>query len=173
MEEDYYIEEEEFEEEKEEKQNRTFIILVAVLGGLLALGICAFVVWAVVGNRWIQDFTQGQNASIQSTNEAVAIALDETATAEAQPTATHTLVPTDTPAPTSTPTPTTMPPSPTPSRAPATVRPTITRRPTATATAETTSPRPPDTGIGALGASAMAVGLLFVLIVVRRLRKTV
>jgi hypothetical protein len=124
----------------------------------------------VIGNRWIQDFTQQQNASIQSTNEAVAIALAETATVDAQPTATHTPAPTDTPVPT--PTPTSVPPSATPSRASVTVRPTITRHPTATAET-TTSTRPPDTGIGALGASALAVGLLFVLIVVRRLRKTV
>ena len=173
MEEDYYIEDEiEEEEEKEEKQNRTFIILVAALGGLLALGICAFVVWAVIGNRWIQDFTQQQNASIQSTNEAVAIALAETATVDAQPTATHTPAPTDTPVPTPTHTPTSASPSATPSRVSVTVRPTITRHPTATA--ETSAgTRPPDTGIGALGASALAVGLLFVLIVVRRLRKAV
>jgi len=165
MEENEFIAEE-FLAEEEERPNRTFIILVAALGGILALGICAFVVWALVGNRWIQDRIQAQNQAIQATNTAVAVAVAETATAEAQPTATLTPAPTDTP----TRTPTPKPPHATSSPTPATAEPTATRRPTATLT--TGSASPPETGIGALGASVLAVGLLFLLVVVRRLRRT-
>ncbi len=165
MEENEFIAEE-FLAEEEERPNRTFIILVAAMGGILALGICAFVVWALVGNRWIQDRIQAQNQAIQATNTAVAVAVAETATAEAQPTATLTPAPTDTP----TRTPTPKPPHATSSPTPATAEPTATRRPTATLT--TGSASPPETGIGALGASVLAVGLLFLLVVVRRLRRT-
>ncbi len=169
MEENEFIAEE-FLAEEEERPNRTFIILVAAMGGILALGICAFVVWALVGNRWIQDRIQAQNQAIQATNTAVAVAVAETATADAQPTATLTPAPTDTPTLTPTRTPTPKPPHATSSPTPATAEPTATRRPTATST--TGSASPPETGIGALGASVLAVGLLFLLVVVRRLRRT-
>lgn len=169
MEENEFIAEE-FLAEEEERPNRTFIILVAALGGILALGICAFVVWALVGNRWVQDRIQAQNQVIQATNTAIAVAVAETATADAQPTATHTPTPTDTPTLTPTRTPTPVPPLATSSPTPASTEPTATRRPTATAT--TGSASPPETGIGVLGASVLAVGLLFLLVVVRRLRRT-
>ncbi len=169
MEENEFIAEE-FLAEEEERPNRTFIILVAALGGILALGICAFVVWALIGNRWVQDRIQTQNQTIQTTNTAVAVAVAETATADAQPTATLTPVPTDIPTLTPTRTPTPKPPPATSSPTPATAEPTATRGPTATLT--TGSASPPDTGIGALGASVLAVGLLFLLVVVRRLRRT-
>ncbi len=164
------MEENEFIAEEEDRPNRTFIILVAALGGILALGICAFVVWALVGNRWVQDRIQAQNQVIQATNTAIAVAVAETATADAQPTATHTPTPTDTPTLTPTRTPTPVPPLATSSPTPASTEPTATRRPTATAT--TGSASPPETGIGVLGASVLAVGLLFLLVVVRRLRRT-
>ena len=169
MEENEFIAEE-FLAEEEERPNRTFIILVAALGGILALGICAFVVWALIGNRWVQDRIQTQNQTIQTTNTAVAVAVAETATADAQPAATLTPAPTDTPTLTPTRTPTPVPPPATSSPTPATAEPTATRRPTATLT--TGSGSPPETGIGALGASVLAVGLLFLLVVVRRLRRT-
>jgi len=169
MEENEFIAEE-FLAEEEERPNRTFIILVAALGGILALGICAFVVWALIGNRWVQDRIQTQNQTIQTTNTAVAVAAAETATADAQPKATLTPAPTDIPTLTPTRTPTPVPPPATSSPTPATAEPTATRRPTATST--TGSGSPPETGIGALGASVLAVGLLFLLVVVRRLRRT-
>ena len=169
MEENEFIAEE-FLAEEEERPNRTFIILVAALGGILALGICAFVVWALIGNRWVQDRIQTQNQTIQTTNTAVAVAAAETATADAQPTATLTPAPTDIPTLTPTRTPTPKPPPATSSPTPATAEPTATRRPTATLT--TGSASPPETGVGALGASVLAVGLLFLLVVVRRLRRT-
>ncbi len=72
MEEDYFVvEEEENEEEEEKKQNRTFIILVAALGGLLVLGICAFIVWAVFINPRMRESLEAQNQAIQATNTAV------------------------------------------------------------------------------------------------------
>ena len=41
-------------EEGEEQQNRTFVLLVAVMGGLLLIGILAFCAWAfIVGPRMI------------------------------------------------------------------------------------------------------------------------
>jgi len=184
-----YVEEEEAAA-AERGTNRTFIILVSALGGLLALGICAFVAWAFVLNPRMQAGREAQNQVVLATNTAIAetatamveVAAAETATAEA-PTPTETIAPTDTPrptwtiAPTATATPaevaevtvapgevaeaTKTPPGPTP-----------TRRPTAT-------PRPageegvPQTGIGTLGAGAVAVGLLVLLIVVRRMRRAV
>ena len=48
--EELYEDEEEEALEEEEGSNRTFIILVASLGGLLAATVCIFVVWALVIN---------------------------------------------------------------------------------------------------------------------------
>jgi cytoskeletal protein RodZ len=166
---EYYAEEEEVA--AEEGANRTFTILVAALGGILALGICAFVAWAFLLGPQMRADREAQNQAILATNTAVAAtATAEMETAEAPPTATETTAPTDTPTPRATPTK-----PPTATAAPATPAEvaeaaTATARPTAT-------PRPvgqegvPDTGVGMLGAGALAVGLVFLLIVVRRMRR--
>lgn len=153
---------------QEEGKNRSFVILVAVLGGLLVLGIGAFVAWALLIAPRIRQDVESQNEAIFATNTAIAIAAAATETAAVTPTPTDTPVPTDTPPPTATPTsrPTTdTPESETPD-------------PTATlslATPETNGEENaaavPDTGIGLLGGAALAIGLAFILILVRRLRK--
>jgi len=74
---------EEFEEEEGEGQNRTFLIAVAVLGGLLFFAIAAFIVWAAVLNPRMQAQQAEQNGEISATNEAIMVAMNSTATAEA------------------------------------------------------------------------------------------
>jgi outer membrane biosynthesis protein TonB len=204
---DFFSEEEEAEEAPaEEGANRTFIILVGAMGGLLALGICAFLIWAFVVAPGMNASISDANESILATNTAIA------ALAAGEPTATETLeaspetpVLTNTPEPTEPPTtepetpdvtpdetPEEGPPeatpreatveptstatpgevaqadTPTPTRTP---RPTATRRPTATARSGNNDV--PSTGVGAFGVSALAIGLLFLLVVVRRIRQTV
>lgn len=148
--------------------NRTFIILVAVLGGLLVLGIGAFVAWALLIAPRMREDVEARNQAIFATNTAIAIAAAATETAGVPPTATNTPVPTDTPVPTATSTP--LPETPTPE--PGT--------PEATATLSLITPETegddgeaiPDTGMGVLGGAALAAGLAFLLILVRRLRRT-
>jgi hypothetical protein len=139
-----YADEEEEEVTAEEGANRTFIILVSALGGLLAVAICAFVLWAfLIAPRMRTDLETQNQATPQPTRTRPPTAAPETPTAtpeEAAVALTATLSSTATRWPTSTPGP---------------------------ATAESV----PDTGIGTLGAGALAVGLLFLLIVVRRMRR--
>jgi len=187
-----YVDEEE-EAEEAEGANRTFIILVAAMGGLLALGICAFVAWALWLSPQRRADLEARNQAIQATNTAMVAeaegAVEETAPAEeAAETEEATSVPTNTPVPAATERPTTAAPesatteaeeateaavTETPAemaQAPtATPRPSPTRRPTATPRAG--SEQVPDTGIGALSAGLLAMGLLFLLIVVRRMRR--
>lgn len=178
---------EEEEATAEEGANRTFIILVGALGGLLALGLCIFAVWAFVINPRMTEDRLAQNQSIEATNTAIAaLAAGETATPEAPPDTAEPPAPSDTPEPIATEPPTAEPETPeaTPSESAtggtpagaaaastATPRPTATRRPTATPTLA--SGDVPDTGVSTLGASALAVGLLFLLVAVRRMRRTV
>ena len=205
---DLYADEELYEDEEEEEEvaegegpNRTFIILVAALGGLLAVTVCIFVIWALVINPRMAGDRVAQNQAIAATNEALlatAGMLTGTLTIEgAAPeteVAADTPVPTDVPEPTDTATPrpaTATPGLPTPTVAeaaettpvdtpevtPAEVAEANTPTPMATPR-PTPTPRPgktgvPETGIGALGASVLAVGLLFLLIVVRRMRRAV
>ena len=199
---DLYADEELYEDEEEEAveeegSNRTFIILVAALGGLLAVTVCIFVVWALVISPRMGTERLAENQAIQETNEAVLAAagmltetvpLEDTATpvpADVSDEPTKTAKP-----PTATPRPATGTPAPeTPTAAPegeaaeatpaevadaATATP---RRPTATPRV-TPTPRAgksgvPETGIGTLAASALAVGLLFLLLTVRRMRRAV
>ena len=189
-------EDEDVEALEDEGSNRTFIILVGSLGGLLAVAICIFVVWAFVINPRMSADRVEQNQSIELTNEAVLLTSqppEEDATNTPRP------APTDEPESTATPVPPTATPKPpTPTRAqptpttasggntdstveeatPAAVaeaEATNTPRPAAT-TRATATPIPgktgvPETGIGTLGFSALAVGLLFLLLVVRRVRR--
>ena len=191
---EFYADEEE-EVAEEEGANRTFIILVGALGGLLALGICAFLVWALWLGPNMAAQREAENQAILATNTAIAgggaeMAAEEGATIP--PTEEAPTTPADTPEPTSTKPPTaaaaqatetpeseegTEAPGEEATATPAEVAevtatppsPTATRRPTAT-------PRPssegvPDTGIGALGGGALALGLMFLLLVVRRMRR--
>jgi len=174
-----YADEGEEEVAAEEGANRTFIILVSALGGLLAVAICAFVLWAFLIAPRMRADIETQNQAILATNTAVA-ATTEAEMAEALPTPTETIAPTETPRPTRTrpPTATAAPETPTTAPEEAAAAPTATLSPAATPR-PTSTPRPvsaegvPDTGIGTLGAGALAVGLLFLLIVVRRMRRAV
>jgi len=122
---DLYMEPEEEEELQEEEeqgtdgQNRTFIIAVAVLGGLLVCAIVAFVVWAAVLNPRAQtQVVPGgdMETPVEDVTE-VAMATEEDGTpvsegtevAEETPEPMETVEPTDTPEPTSSPTPTPTP----------------------------------------------------------------
>lgn len=206
-----YSDEELYEDEEEEAieeegPNRTFIILVGSMGGLLAVAICIFAVWAFVISPRMTADRVAQNDAIRATNEALlaetgmvtgTVSLEETATDTPVPVPADTSEPTETAKPpTATPRPATATPAPdmltgTPEGATeATPAETIEATPAEVAMAGTATPRPtaiqrttptprpgktgvPETGIGTLGASVLAVGLLFLLIVVRRLRQTV
>jgi hypothetical protein len=161
--------EETTQEEGSNGTNRSFVILVAVLGGLLVLGIGAFVAWALLIAPRIRQDVEARNEAIFATNTAIAVAAAATETAAVPPTATNTPVPTDTPPPTLTST-----------ARPATDTPEP-ETPEATATLGLATPEMngeddegavPDTGVGVLGGVALAVGLAFLLVLVRRLRKT-
>lgn len=154
--------------QEEQGTDRTFITLVAVLGGLLVLGIGAFVAWALFIAPNMRANIESQNEAIFATNTAVAIAAAATETAAVTPTPTNTPTPTDTPIPTDTPTPRPATDTPTPA-------------PTATLAFGTSgtggqsgsvSKGMPDTGVGVLGGASLAGGLAFLLILVRRLRQT-
>lgn len=199
-----------------EGTNRTFIILVSAFGAILALGICAFIIYAVVGDRW----RQGNQAA--GVDPGTAVSALETPTEEltgtvdappgetVAPSVTATLrvgsgatraaetdeatpgsvtppaaTPTSrvTPRPTFTPGPPTSTPTeapPTPTSTPVQIAGQV---PTATTRSEQNNPSDtappgvspplstPDTGLGAFGASILAVGLLLLLVVVRQLRK--
>jgi len=155
---------------QEEGTSRSFVILVAVLGGLLVLGIGAFVAWALLIAPRIRADVETRNETVYATNTAIAIAAAATETAATTPTPTDTPIPTDTPLPTATPT---------ARPATATAEP-ETPQPTATlgvesaeAEGETEAGAVPDTGIGVLAGAALAGGLAVVLLLVRRMRKTV
>ncbi|MEE8389845.1 MAG: hypothetical protein V3S14_03485 [Anaerolineae bacterium] len=205
---DLYADEELYEDEEEEAveeegSNRTFIILVASLGGLLAVTVCIFVIWAFVINPRMTASRVEENQAIEATNEALLAAggvltgtvpledatpvppdVSDELTATAPPS-------TATPRPaTATPVPPTVTATPaeaadaTPVEAadatPAEVAgAATTAAPESTATPRaTTTPRPgksgiPETGIGTLWGSVLAVGLLFLLLVVRRMRRAV
>ncbi len=106
-----------FEEEEQKPktaagdgQNRTFIIAVAVLGGLLVCALISFGVWALVLNRPQEANTRIGEALEAPAAEVVVDAAADTLAATPEPPE-----PTDTPAPTETPVPTDTPePTPTP-----------------------------------------------------------
>jgi hypothetical protein len=153
---------------QEDGSNRTFAILVSVLGGLLVLGIAAFAAWAFFVAPNMRADIESQNEAVFATNTAVAIAAAATKTAAVTPTPTDTATPTDTPPPPDTPTPRPTTASPTP-EATATL---TFGTPQAGEESESTDKGLPQTGVGVLGAAALAGGLAFLLILVRRLRKT-
>jgi len=79
--------EEEFEEEEAESQNRTFLIAVAILGGLLLVAIGVFMLWIFVLNPRMQAQREAQFAEVQATNTAIAemVANGGTVTSEIEP----------------------------------------------------------------------------------------
>jgi hypothetical protein len=198
-----------YEEEEEslegEGTNRTFLMLAGGLGGLLALAICVFAVWAFVINPRMTADRVAQNAAIEQTNEAIQAAngggttLPEgTATETPVPVATEALEPTATPVPpTNTPRPTATPEpaTPTPSEEEAatmtveaeaalaeggaTATPAevaegpVSSKATAVPTQVSSKQGIPETGVGTFGIGALAIGLLLLLVVVRRVRRAV
>ncbi len=172
----------------DERQNRTFIILVAVMGGLLLVGIVAFCAWAILFSQRMLGGGEAAAgiAATQTIDAAMAIG-GLTATAEAMQTET-TEPPTATPQPpTSTPTPTVA-----AAAGPTQVPPTATSpagtsgggavpaasptapsgaaaQPTATATAQP-SRELSETGLGTSTVIILAAVFLFILIMARRLR---
>lgn len=207
---DYFPDDdEESEASAEEGSNRAFIIAVGVLGGLLAIGICAFVIWIAVIYPRINS-TIAQNDQTFATYEAATASAQAVAEGTEGATTTPAVDETETPtraADTDTPTPTreaelteegTVLPgtgTPTPQRAAqqGTASPsataalsgqadgdtptvTRTRKPTATRTPAAVSQAGddavPDTGFSVVGAGVLALGLLFLLAIVRRIRQT-
>lgn len=181
---------EDLEEESargDERQNRTFIILVAVMGGLLLVGIVAFCAWAILFSQRMLGGggeTIAEVAATQTVDAAMAFR-GLTATAEAVQTETVE-PPTATPQPPApTPTPTVAAAGPT-RAAPTATSPSMTgggavlaasptapsgtgAQPAATATAH-----PPrelsETGLGTSTVIILAAVFLFILIMARRLR---
>jgi hypothetical protein len=161
--------EQEEEQAPEEKEgNRTFVTLVTVMGGLLAVAVCAFVAWAVFIAPRMAAPEQPQEDVISAnlTPEGL-VAADTT---EVVPT--HTKEPTGTPPPTVLVAAAATEPAAT-AAATATARPTATRQPSATATPlNLTSNEVPATGLGLPGTIALAVGLLVILVGVRWTRRS-
>ncbi len=87
--------------EGEGQNNRTFIMAVAVLGGLLVCAVGAFMVWALVLNT-PREMVE---APVVEPIASPTIELIEVVVEPEVPEPTETPVPTDTPAPTPTPTP--------------------------------------------------------------------
>jgi len=120
-----FFEEEEEEQEPEpeagdsEKPNRTFIILVGALGGLLAIGICAFAIWMIVVAPRMRQDVAASNQAIEATNEAVRATTTAMAVAAIDVAKTEAAAPTEIPQPT-------IPPEPTDTPAPTEVLPTAT-----------------------------------------------
>lgn len=105
----FFEEEEELEEQDTgEQQNKTFLIAVIAMGGLLALALIAFAVWALVINPRMQAQQQivPGVATEAPTLEVETPVSEETPAVEEEPTEepTPTLEPTATSQPTATPT---------------------------------------------------------------------
>jgi len=152
------------------RSNRTFIILVAVLGGLLVLAIGAFVAWAAFIAPNVRADIESQNEATFATNTAVAIALAGTQTVAA-----YTATPSDTPVPTSTPFPTSTasPRPPTDTPEPQITATVLAETPTSEVAEESGSAESgamPETGIGVLAGVLLAGGLAVLLVLVRRMR---
>lgn len=191
---DTFVEDEEEQQPEGEGRNRTFIVAVAVMGGLLVCALISFGVWALVLNK-------PQQAEPPLT-EIVATVTEETVVAEADaemPASTDTPEPTATPllGPTATPTPTdeeadaeALAAAPEDTEAEPTATPVPRRTPTPTRTPRPTStPRPEaveaatdnggsaaselsQTGLGEWLLVGGAVLLVAVMVLARRLRAT-
>lgn len=164
-----------FDEEAppEESSNRTFLIAAGVLGGLVLLGLLC-----VVGYILFSQSTSQQNEAIalqQATDQAATIQVGLTQTAAVQA-LTETAAATNTVAPTETPVirQATATASPTQNPATATVGAAFTQIAVSTQTVIATSTALPNTGFmddfGAPGLMLMALSLVVVIFLVRRLR---
>lgn len=174
------------EETGDERQNRTFIILVAIMGGLLLIGIVAFCIWViVVGKNMLTGGEALTGPTVTPTIELVITppeAVPTTVEATEMPTEAPTEAPTEMPAvattaPTTAPPATVARPPSTPAGAPAATPTTGAVQPvqqptpvppTATPPGEITTPAP--TGLGGFTLIVLAAGLLFLLFITRRLR---
>lgn len=159
----------------EESSNRTFLLVAGILGGLVLLGICAVVGYLIFLNQ-----TGQQSEAVafqQATEQAATIQVGLTQTAAVQA-LTQTAAVTNTPDPTDTPViaQATSTPSPTQNPATATVGAAFTQIAVSTQTIIATSTALPNTGFldefGAPGLMMMAVALVAVIFLVRRLRAT-
>jgi cytoskeletal protein RodZ len=176
-------EEEQQEQAAGEGQNRTFLIAVAVLGGLLACALISFGVWALVINPNMQR-------AAEQAGDVVGM-VTETPAADVVVEATATLEPTATPKPTATPTatpvigPTATPkddagdgdaPTPTPVRERRTETPTpegspeVTPTKSTTASSGSTSDSLPDSGLGEISLVAGALLMVVAFLAARKLR---
>ena len=168
-----------FEEETppEESSNRTFLLIAGILGGLVLLGLCA-VAGFLLFSRATNQQAQG-TAFQQATAQASTIQVGLTQTAIVQGTAqalTLTAAVTNTVPPSNTPViaQATITPSPTQDPATLTVAAAFTQIAVSTQTIIATSTALPRTGIaedlGAPGLLMMAIALIVVIFLVRRLR---
>ena len=157
----------------EESNNRTFLLVAGILGGLVLLGICAVVGYLIFSNQTSQQAQQV--AFQQATEQAATIQVGLTQTAAVQA-LTQTAAVTNTPDPTDTPViaQATVTPSPTQNPATATVGAAFTQIAVSTQTIIATSTALPNTGFvdefGAPGLMMMAVALVALIFLVRRLR---
>lgn len=170
-----YDEETTFEDETppEEASNRTFLIAAGVLGALVLLGLLCTVGYIIFSRSTNQQAEQdalqqatNQAATIQAglTQTAVVVGLTQTAAV------TNTVPPTNTPVIAEA----TVTPSPTENPATATVAAAFTQLAVSTQTVIATSTALPNTGFvdefGAPGLMLMAIALVAVIFLVRRLR---
>ncbi len=187
-EEDLYIGEEESEGGDEESSNRTFILIMA---GLAALFVCTVVLiilyWAVIGPN-LNKGKQAVQLTVIAQNATAMIVMTEAARSTDTPEPTNTPLPTNTPMPaTNTPVIVTPSATPTPTNTPgpatatlppqaggATATKTVSTKTAAGASTTGTPGANPDqmadTGIGGIGLVVLAVGLVAVLFIARRLR---
>lgn len=157
----------------EESNNRTFLVIAAVLGGLVFLGLLCIVGYFFFMNNANQVNTETVQA--QGTQQQATIQAGLTQTAVAQgltqiAAATNTMTPTNTPVIAEA----TLTPSPTANAATATVGAAFTQIAVSTQTIIPTSTALPNTGfiddVGAPGLILVAIALVAVIFLVRRLR---
>ena len=159
----------------EESNNRTFLLIAGILGGLVLLGICAVVGYLIFSNVTGQQ--QDAVAFQQATDQAATIQVGLTQTAAVQA-LTQTAAPTNTPDPTDTPVIAQASATITPTQNPATatVGAAFTQIAVSTQTVIATSTALPNTGFvdefGAPGLMMMAIALVVVIFLVRRMRTT-
>lgn len=157
----------------EESSNRTFLLFAGILGGLVLLGICAVVGYLIFSNQATQQ--QQEQAFLQATQQQATIQVGLTQTAAVQA-LTQTAAVTNTVPPTNTPVvaQATVSATPTQNPATATVGAAFTQIAVSTQTIIPTSTALPNTGFvdefGAPGLMMMAVALVVVIFLVRRLR---
>ncbi len=159
----------------EESSNRTFLIVAGIMGGFVLLSVACVAAYALF---FLPRQQQAQRASTDATTTAgayIAQALTATFQAQILPTATLTPLPSPTPVlaqPTSTDTP--LPPTSDPSTA--TVAAALTQAANAQLTVVPTSKALPGTGFadeyGGPGLVVMAIALVVVIFLARRLRGT-